>query len=569
MNHPSAKGIEEDISEWLRGEVCAEIEDLIASPIIDPGHSDAENHAYLSWFVKHFVSSDPASTLIGDETLFADGSSDAGIDIFVEQHVDDESRFDVYQVSRPALDKLRAGSRSRRQAKIASDLRQLRNSLTERKLKKRRYNTTAVNALAKINRAIEVAQESSGRVVVINVRPMTLNKVSLEDLEEMRLLQTEAQEEWSTEKVKWTIHEVRDAEILHAEHKRRTHSKKLPDRLKLHYEDQVACAARSKGPYLGFVKAIDVIDAYEKWGPALLDSNLRYSLRTSRNNTNVNARIAQELERVAGFKRFHVKNNGLVMTCNECIIHDKAKYLELVEPQLINGGQTIDTLHHAHRELAAIPEAKRTSEERERLICYNSLLLPIKVVRTDQKLDSDTIAIASNTQNELSPRTMLSSRPEMTALRRSMANIIPHPWYCETKDGEWEAVSVGKKEYFQSRTGGKSARDFRTGGGLVRRVSNVDLGVSLLAFLGFVDKAKASFLFQADAFDRVFGSNPSNESWPVLTKKRLEWGGQELVSLFDDSRADAPLLLLAWFSWEFWRKWTFTETGQKIGSPPS
>src|SRR5262245_15567699 len=126
----------DDIRAWFKEEVSADIESLIETPIIEPGHSNAENHAYLSWFIKNFLNSDPASVQIADLAVVADGKSDGGIDLFIEQPNDGVVRFDIYQISRPHLEKLRLGRQSHQPAKLSNDVRTLRNALTERKIKR-------------------------------------------------------------------------------------------------------------------------------------------------------------------------------------------------------------------------------------------------------------------------------------------------------------------------------------------------------------------------------------------------------------------------------------------------
>jgi hypothetical protein len=67
-----------------------------------------------------------------------------------------------------------------------------------------------------------------------------------------------------------------------------------------------------------------------------------------------------------------------------------------------------------------------------------------------------------------------------------------------TKDGEWAAV-IKRKSLFQSKTGNRQVADFKDGN-RYRRLENSDAAVSMLAFWGFLDEARASRVFKTNTF---------------------------------------------------------------------
>ena len=188
----------------------------------------------------------------------------------------------------------------------------------------------------------------------------------------------------------------------------------------------------------------------------MLDGNLRYSL----GKTAVNKEIKSELSRVSSIKWFHEKNNGLVFTCNDC--QEKTDSIRVIAPQVVNGGQTLHTIASVAEDLQAIPPEARTEDENELLKgLKEDLKLSVKLVVTSggRAHHADKIALASNTQNPLSERTMKSSSIFMRDLRLKLARLKA-PWFVVTKDGEWDALSKNLN-LFKSKTGNRRPTEFK------------------------------------------------------------------------------------------------------------
>ena len=175
----------------------------------------------------------------------------------------------------------------------------------------------------------------------------------------------------------------------------------------------------------------------------------------------------------------------------------------------------------------------------------------------------DEIALASNTQNRISERTMKSSTTEMRDLRLRLAALV-QPWFVVTKDGEWSAI-LKNKPLFQSRTGNKRPQDFKPAGKPHhRRVENTDLGVAMLAFCGFVEEAKPSRIYKNRYFSNLFGSHPEDQAWSEISKRPVDWGSDRFNKLFVSGQAPAETWALAYFVWQFWKQNTFPESKQLV-----
>lgn len=557
----------DELKSWLRDDVAAEVQQILDErPDNFPKHTAAENGALLVWVAQTFIDANP------NDLLFTDGENDGQIDIFHDSTTEDRVLFRLYQVSAPSLDELGAGRRGKDIGdKLDTDARGVHNRIADPKVKRPRFNETAQQAIGLLNDAISAAGDKSGPEVVIEICPITLRRVAEEKLKRYDALRTEAREKWNElPNVKWVLRPPLLAEELLIQYFQKRRPANLPQDLELATPFGVATDDVSRGPVLAFVSAFDVIEAYRKYRAMLFDSNLRYELGKS---TAVNGKIAEELGTAKGIRRFHEKNNGIVVSCTNCRLGKPNKKSEsvvsvkLVRPQIINGAQTVSTIFRVFSELAAIPVGARDARDTERLEAFTKqLVLPAKVVITDENSWKrvDEIAIASNTQNPLSPRTLRSSSLEMRRLKRMLA-AATQPWYAETKDGEWEAVR-DLKSVVQSATNGKTPRDFMYGPkkSEVRRVDNKELGVALLAFHGFVEAAKVSALFDR-GFLRAFNYKVRDDKWSDLAQTSCRVVGASddvLAGLFDAAPAGPHQSLLAYFLHRYLNRWTFPETRQ-------
>ena len=61
-----------------------------------------------------------------------------------------------------------------------------------------------------------------------------------------------------------------------------------------------------------YAKAMDLIDAYSKFGQRIFETNVRCQI----SNSNVNKRIAEQISTKKGIKEFYLLNNGVTIVAN-------------------------------------------------------------------------------------------------------------------------------------------------------------------------------------------------------------------------------------------------------------
>ena len=541
----------EDVKEWLKRYVAAEIEEMRTAEITAE-HTQDWYRGVLAWFARYYVDDDP------EALYFADGSSDGGIDIAsITAAEESNTHVDIYQLSTPKIEAIAAGKLHRTKTKFATDVRGLRNTITGKSRKLKPLNATAQEVLRHINRA----RDSSGEgeiSLTIEVHPLSLYHAHPDARQEVDEIGEKAASNWSTSKERWIVRPLRDVFDLYIRYQKKRSPDESPQELRFKLFGGLSFGHPQRGPFLGFVRAADVVEAYRKWGAGLLDANLRFSL----GKTEVNKLIEKELGRISSVKWFHEKNNGIVFTCNSC--HHSEGQVKLKAPQVINGGQTIHSIAEVVDRIEEIPLETRTEEDCALLgeikdnLCVSARIVTISGGAAQK---SDEIAIASNNQNKLSERTMKSSSLEMRDLRLSLASL-DKPWFVVTKDGEWRAISK-RPQLFRSKTGNKQPNAFRHQG-RPRRLENTELGMALLAFLGFATEAKRSNIFKNPYFRTIFGYSPTDEGWSALISTRVEWKGAAFSKIFEAKQPSGSFWLLAYFIWLYWKTYTFPESRQSL-----
>ena len=551
--------LDTDVREWVERVVSEEIRQLLDQGDKRAPHLQAEESARLEWMAQHFIPADPESL------SFCDGPpGDGGVDVFLDDRTDVESCFYVYQAFSPKLSKIERGQLSSAGDKLEDDARQFHHVISgEGRIRERQLNDTAEAAIGRIIQRIEatISDESLPPVRIV-IQPIHLAQVPATKRDRYELLQKEATEKWGKPgRVIWELRDPQTATDLHHSHINKRPSK-LPRKLTIPIRGGFARGHREKGPWLAFALAHPFVNAYRDYQAGLFDANLRYYLGSK---TEVNQRILEAIRHPSSLKWFHLNNNGIVITATAVSsakqAHEPENTLTLSDPQVINGAQTIVTLEGERSRLSAIPVGNLTSDEKECLRYFDeSLLLPVKIVVESDPARIDRIAIASNTQNPLSPRTLRSTADELRIIRLAVARLQP-AWFLETKDGEWNAICQNK-DIVQSRTG-RSIRDFGSGSNR-RLIDNTDLGVGLLAFYGFLDEAKPSRIFKKNTFSTLFGSRIKDDAWTVLSLERLRWGDSGgLARILDDGVPTPSQCLLAFLLSQFWRRWTFPDSRQE------
>ena len=554
MKSDSHEVTKAEVKDWLVSTVAVEIEDLRQEEI-SAEHAQDWYRGVLAWFAKYFIDDDPS------DLFYADGPNDGGIDIASISTDEGQMGVHVYQLSTLKPESLAQGRILKLKQKYESDVRGLHRTLTGTSKKIKKLNATAQDVLRQINRAREYALEGDYRLS-IEIHPLTLKQAHPDSRLEVQELATTAAETWGTDAETWSVHPIKDVFDLFQSYQKKRPKDASPEMAKINCFGKLCADRAERGPFLAFLSAADLVELYQKWGAGLLDSNLRFSL----GKTEVNKKIENELSHLSSITHFHEKNNGIVLICNSC--QPSKDLVRLHAPQVINGGQTIHSISRVIEDLESVPPDKRTEDQRKRLSLIKSeLKLSARIVvvsgRGGAAWRSDEIAIASNTQNQLSERTLRSASHEMRDLKRNVAQGEV-PWFVTTKDGEWSAIKRNKA-LFQSKTGNRRLQDFKIDGSTRhRRVENTDLGVAALAFYGFVDLAKPSRVFRKRQFATLFGSRVKSGAWRQIAKHPLEWQGEAFGDLFEEGQPSASQWMLFFFCWQFWKTFTYPETRQLL-----
>jgi hypothetical protein len=559
----------EDIKHWIAEAVVPEIDELLEEPgELSARHTSVENAALLQWIAGHFVPADPATLEYTDGSGGATkegGGGDGGMDIVKIEEVEDATTFTIYQVAGCSLSLMRDGRVPSIGHKLAEDIKKFRNIVTEKtNPKKTDLNPSAADVLFRIQRALsEVREDGSSKQVTFVIAPIAMRRVEALQLAAVDSLRGEASAVWSAEesRVVWAIDEPLTLDRLFDLHLK-TPTSALPDAFTLRAVGEVAVGHAQQGPLLCFIRASDLLDLYDVHKAALFDSNLRFYLGKK---TDVNTKILQALQTVRGIRWFHVYNNGIVFTCSSFRRGKGSPVpIHLTKPQVINGGQTVVTLAEERRRLVRAGDRLSDKEQQARDAIQEELLLPAKVVVETSPERIDTIAIASNTQNALSERTLRSTAQESRYLKKVLA-AGTRPWFLETKDGEWPALVAEKKALMQSVTGNKTERDFRYGPGTrVRRLGNQDAGVALLAFRGFCAEAKPSRVFKNQYFHKTYGCNVLDGKWATQARAPASWAELETAGILAEVFPGPHAVMLAYLWWSFWRYWTLSDTQQEV-----
>jgi len=236
-----------------------------------------------------------------------------------------------------------------------------------------------------------------------------------------------------------------------------------------------------------YCRAIDLIKAYDSFGYQIFEPNVRAHV----GKTKVNMLIKDSLIHRVTRHEFMYLNNGVTITCNNYKTpKENRNYFRVFQPGVINGLQTVVSLHEAYEALPA--EEKKDLEQN----CYVLLrLLGEKAVQ-----DINRVVIASNTQNPMQARNLKSNTSEQIYYEKLFAKL---GWFYARKQGAWDAFSKNPSHWRTLRDHKKS--DFKVDGGgrgKYRWVDNEVIGQTWLSFIGFSNEAvhNKRFIFDNDDF---------------------------------------------------------------------
>lgn len=298
---------------------------------------------------------------------------------------------------------------------------------------------------------------------------------------------------------------------------------------------------RAKGYCYFLANGGDVLQAFLKYGWRLFDLNVRYELK----NSSINGDIVESLIHQKSRRRFHHYNNGLTVVAKQYNVREDKKgtkpHIHLVEPQIVNGLQTVKSLFNAIK-----------SGQLDFQALESECSIQVKVIETGDADFVSRVVQATNNQNPMSPRNLKGNATEQKLLRAGLAAISPS-WFLQVKESEWESLTDENGRFFEQIVG-QPMSAFKPNTRLKRGrvLDNQDAAKAWLAFIGFADQAGdrvAHFFSDPQIYDLAFNRSPSRKHWESFGER--EDFSEKRKENLDFSQSDAIQYLLASGLWSF------------------
>jgi hypothetical protein len=258
-----------------------------------------------------------------------------------------------------------------------------------------------------------------------------------------------------------------------------------------------------------YTPAADLVAAARKEGVALFDANVRYELSSS----NINQEIRTSASHPKTMRLFHLYNNGVTIIGSGWAYKDNQKYIEVREPSVINGCQTVRSLARVKKEL------EESSDENPYLVKSfdENCLVLVRLIKKDV-VEAEELVRAANTQNAMEPRNLLGNRTEQRMLEKELQEL---GWFYERKDGALDALKESKRTSFGTPLSTFQVRRERKGRKAIRACDNREIARRWLSFFGYSDegKNKKRQHFPADGkglYTKIFRQTPRSHRDVVL-----------------------------------------------------
>lgn len=283
-----------------------------------------------------------------------------------------------------------------------------------------------------------------------------------------------------------------------------------------------------------YTPATDLVSAARKEGVALFDANVRYELASS----NINQQIRQSASHTKTMKQFHLYNNGVTVTATGWSYLENRKRLEIRDPAVINGCQTVRSLARVQQEL----EQSEPGDEHRLRSFQDTCLVLVRLINREV-VDAEEIVKAANTQNAMEPRNLLGNQTEQRALEREFAEF---GWFYERKDGSLDALKEAKRSYFGTPLSKFAVTRKGPGRRAYRSCDNREVARRWLSFIGYSDegKNKRRQHFPEDGkglYEKIFRQTPETHRDVFLLDKKKSGTTPRM----EEGRAPAVWMLYA------------------------
>lgn len=222
-----------------------------------------------------------------------------------------------------------------------------------------------------------------------------------------------------------------------------------------------------------YAKAYDFVEAFDALGYQIFEPNVRSEIKSSKVNRAIRDTVSTRL----GRRDFRHLNNGITVVCDGYAPKgpkEKPTAFELRKPGVVNGLQTVKSMHDAFKKL----------KHDDQLDFRENCLVLCRLHSPDSVRHIEDLIKATNNQNPMKPRNLKSNDPEQRAFEALFAEF---GWFYERKEGAWSAFSSDARGW--KSLGGKRPDFFKTRANGYRKIDNGDIAQNWLAFIGFSTEA--------------------------------------------------------------------------------
>ncbi|WP_066640188.1 AIPR family protein [Desulfolucanica intricata] len=470
-----------------------------------------------------------------DDEYFVDGSGDRGLDFWFPT----SSGFDLFQVKSIESTEPIEISQANFNKTGVMDLIRIKTYLTDEegipehneRLRgfKERWNHVISSkrlAVGDSDEEVSLITVNLGLIIIGN----TLTEQAMDEFEAFKRSLAMPIQIHENVKIEFRVNLINISDIIEARWREENRewkniSGKKQNWIELHAENG-QCLNNSNSA-LFYCPAIDLVSAYQNFGYQLFEPNVRCNIKKSK----VNSAIKESIKYRSSRKEFRYLNNGVTIICKSYVSPSKNRNsFKVVEPGIVNGLQTVISISEAYNKLLS-NEEKEDFEKN----CY----VLIRLLHTNAVKNVDKVVRATNTQNRMESRNLLSNNPEQVLYEKLFAEV---GWFYERKQGAWEAFAMDPKRWRTLPNKRKAdflanPKDLRS---KARVVDNESIAQTWMAFIGFSDIAvheKSKLFDREDWYNLIFLHRPKRHGFEYK---------YSLPSLSQDSfnMAPAPELLL-------------------------
>lgn len=175
-----------------------------------------------------------------------------------------------------------------------------------------------------------------------------------------------------------------------------------------------------------YCQAVDLVRAYQELGYQIFEPNVRCNI----NHSKVNAAIRDSISHRATREEFRFLNNGVTIVCQSFQKPSANKpFFRVTKPGVVNGLQTVFALHEAY---GVLPQSDKLHFEES---CH----VLVRLLQENSLRDMNRLVRATNTQNPMQARNLVSNNTEQVLFERLFAEL---GWFYERKQGAWDAFAA-------------------------------------------------------------------------------------------------------------------------------